>query len=126
MANYSKQESPKGQDKLVDISGNKVSPYQAKPSDWPNVQNPVGETKGVADKLFNMSVTQEGPRHCEDDGPGKGAGTPVPKDRSRVIAANFPVGQSHANEGVKPSTAWKCSVNLETGQMEPEAYEQKY
>src|ERR1700726_1830913 len=105
MANYMKnQKTPQGQDKLVDISGNKVSPYQAKASDWPNIKNPGGESLGVADKLFNQSVPQTGCRHCEDDGPGKGYGTPVPTDRSRVIAANFPVGKNHGGEGTKPST----------------------
>jgi hypothetical protein len=126
MAKYSKEKTPQGQDKLVDISGNKVSPAQAKPSDWPKIDNPGGESLGVKDKVFTLSVTQTGPRHCEDDGPGEGYGTPVPTDRSRVISANFPVGKSTAGEGTRPSTPWKCSVNLETGQMDPQAYEQKY
>ena len=63
-------------------------------------------------------MTQEGPQHTEDGGPGM----PVPTDRSRVISENFKVEMNKGESGMKPmDVKIPGSVDLMTGQMSPTA-----
>lgn len=94
-----------GKDKLVDLAMNQTNPYDAKASDFKAMGPAMGKA-GMAegmDKLIMDSVNQCGPRHTEDGGIGSGAGTPVPTDRSRVIAANFKAMSNDGETGTSVS-----------------------
>jgi hypothetical protein len=104
-------------DSLITLGGNLESPGDSKASDYPAVgpSGPAGMAMGK-DKLVKQTVTQEGPQHTEDDGPGK----PVPSDRSRVISENFKVSTNGGEAGTKPGEVkplWPCGVDFEDGQM---------
>lgn len=104
-----------GKDKLVDLATNQTNPYDAKASDFKAMGPSMGKA-GMAegqDKLITDSVNQCGPRHTEDGGVGGGAGTPVPTDRSRVIASNF---KPMANDGeTGTSVSLPASVDFSSG-----------
>ena len=111
-------------DSLIKLGGNLESPDMSKASDYPAVgpSGPAGMQTG-ADKLVPQTVTQEGPQHTEDGGPGM----PVPADRSRVISENFKVSVNGGESGMKPTAvSIPGSVDFTTGQMSPEAYKQTY
>jgi hypothetical protein len=105
--------------KLIELGGNLDSPRNSKPSDYPAVgpTGPAGQAEG-ANKLIKQTSNQEGPMHTQDSG-----------DQTSSVwgKADFPVGKN-AGEGGGSSTAVsiKGSVNCETGQMSPEAMDQKY
>ena len=102
-------------DDLISLTSNQVSPGDAKASDF-SVKTPaVGSGMEGANKLM---PEMEGPRHTEDDGPG----TPVPTDRSRVIASHFKVGQAKL-DGTPVKCDW--SVSFDDGQISP-SIEDKY
>lgn len=111
-------------DTLIKLGGNLEEPRNSKPSDYPAV-GPSGAA-GMAmgqDKLVPMNTNQWMPMHTEDDGPG----TPVPTDRSRLIAMNFPVSKNMGESGMKPTdVSIPGSVDLKTGQMSPMAEMQTY
>ena len=104
---------------LIKLGGNLESPRESKPSDWPNVgaSGPAGQSSG-ANQLVKQTTEQEGPMHTQDSG-----------DRTPSVwgKADFPVGKSKG-EGGTASTAVsiKGSVDLNTGEMSPEAREQTY
>jgi hypothetical protein len=102
-------------DALVKLAVNQTNPYDAKGADF-KAGGPKGAAVGQAegqDKLIADSVNQCGPRHTEDGGAGAGYGTPVPGDRSRVIASNFKVSANDAEGGTKVSQA--MDVDLASG-----------
>lgn len=101
-----------GKDQLIVLDGNLSSPANAKASDFKVAVPAAGMAEG-ANKLISDSVNQCGPRHTEDGGEGAGYGTPVPGDRSRVIAANFKVGQNDGGAGTSVSVA--ASVDFKNG-----------
>src|SRR5579859_5132626 len=82
--------------KLTDQSDMQKDPYRVRGGDW-TVKRVKARTDqdGLGDKgfsqghneLVSQSLHQEGARHAEDDGQM----TPVPGDRSRVVAAGFPI-----------------------------------
>lgn len=81
----------------------------------------VGMAEGQ-DKLIMDSVNQCGPRHTEDEGPGKsGAGTPVPTMRSRILGKNFPVAMNMGEGSEKPMSMMSKfdEVNCKDGQSVP-------
>lgn len=86
-----------GKDELVSLGKNQTNPYDAKGSDWKVKVPAEGSGEEGMDMLLKQTDTQMGPRHTEDDGEGKGYGTPVPTDRSAKVSANFKV-MSNSNE----------------------------
>jgi hypothetical protein len=85
------------QNKLVGQSDYQKDPYRAKGSDFPvkHVDSAFGQSgmhgfSSGHNELVKQSVDQEGPRHGEDDGPM----TPVPADKSRIVAAGQSIGVS--------------------------------
>jgi hypothetical protein len=110
-------------DSLITMSGNLLYPRDCKGSDFPDIgpTGAAGESSG-SNQLVKQTVNQCAPRSTEDDGPG----TPVPGDRSRVIASNFKV-TPNKGEGVGQSTvSFKGGVDFSSGQMVPNARDQKY
>lgn len=111
-------------DSLITLGGNLLEPRNSKPSDYPAV-GPMGAAgmESGMNKLVPMTTNQWMPMHTEDDGPG----TPVPTDRSRVIAMNFPISKNGGESGMKPmAVSIPGSVDLATGQMSPMAEMQTY
>ena len=104
---------------LIKLGGNLEDPRNAKPTDWPNVgaSGSEGESSG-AGKLVTQTANQVGPRHTQDTGEN----TP-----SRWAVEGFDVAKNKG-EGGMASTAVsiKGSVDLNTGEMSPEAREQTY
>ncbi len=83
--------------KLVGQAEYQKDPYRSKGSDFPvqHVDARTGQSGAHGfssghDELVTQSVNVEGARHAEDDGPM----TPVPSDRSRLVAAAFPIEQN--------------------------------
>ena len=107
------------QGSLVVLGGNLEHPRDAKPSDFPAVgpSGAAGMAEG-AGKLVKLSLNQEGPRHAQDTGEQ----TP-----SRWTVEGYTV-EKNKGEGGTASTAVsiKGSLDLETGQMVPNAKEQTY
>lgn len=93
--------------KLVGQADFQKDPYRARGGDFPiksvtagNDQS--GRSHGWSEghnELVTQSTNVMGPRHAEDDGPM----TPVPSDRSRVVAAGFPIeinkGEGNSDTG---------------------------
>lgn len=104
---------------LVKLGGNLEDPRNAKASDWPNVgsSGPAGESSG-AGKLVTQTESQEGPQHTQDSGE---------HTASVWGKADFPV-MKNKGEGGMASTAVsiKGSVDLNSGQMVPDATDQTY
>lgn len=100
-------------DSLIDLNDKLTNPYNTTGKDFKVATPKEGAETAGKDKVLDLTVTQEGPRHVEDDGPG----TPVPGDRSRVIAANFKEAQNKNEEGT--SLSHPCSVDLASGQCVP-------
>lgn len=109
--------------KLVGQGDFQKDPYRVRGGDFPvkatvagNDQSgrSYGFSEGHND-LVSQSMDQEGPRHAEDDGPM----TPVPGDRSRVVAAGFPIeinkGEGNSDTG---EIGIPTMVNLQTGYIE--------
>lgn len=106
---------------LIKLGGNLENPRDSKPSDYPAV-GPMGAA-GMAEgagKLVPLSELQEGPRHNADSGEQ----TPSVWGKAGTL---YTV-EKNKGEGGMASTAVsiKGSLNLETGQMEPNAKEQTY
>lgn len=105
---------------LVKLGGNLEDPRNSKPTDWPNVgpSGSAGEESG-AGKLVPQTEAQEGPRHTEDSGEN------TPSVWGKV--EGFTVSKNKG-EGGMASTAVsiKGSVDLNTGEMSPNAMEQTY
>lgn len=112
-------------DELIKLSKGQTDPGSASGKDFKVSVPKAGEASG-ADQLVKMSSSQESPRSTEDGSGGKGYGSPVPEDRSKHIAKNFPVsvnkGESSDAPG-KSSTAY--SVDLKSGQLSPNVYTAK-
>jgi hypothetical protein len=71
----------------------------------------VNTDKSSKGELIEQTTTQEGPRHCQDDGPGEhGSGTP-----SVWGKADFTVGKSPAASTSGPNVS--VGVDLETGKI---------
>lgn len=84
---------------LVGQSDYQKDPYRAKASEFtPNKvtagNDQSGRSHGFSEGHNQLISQPKGARHCEDDGDG----TPVPSDRSRVVAAAFPI-EVNAGEG---------------------------
>ncbi len=105
--------------KLVGQSDFQKDPYRVKGSDWSvsHVDARTGQsgtygTSSGHNELVGQSSSQTGPRHAEDDG----SLTPVPADRSRVVAAGFPI---EVNKGEGSSDTGEIGiqtmVDLQTG-----------
>lgn len=105
--------------KLVGQGDFQKDPYRVKGSDWSvaHVDARTGQsgtygTKSGYNELASQSVNIEGARHAEDDGPM----TPVPADRSRVVASGFPI---EVNKGEGSSDTGEIGiqtmVDLQTG-----------
>jgi hypothetical protein len=80
--------------KLVGQSDYQKDPYRAKGSDFPvkavDARTGQSGSHGMSsghNELVMQGIGLEGARHAEDDGPM----TPVPGDRSRVVASYFPI-----------------------------------
>lgn len=99
-------------DQLIVLDGNLSSPGNAKASDFKVSVPAAGQAEG-ANQLFKDSENQCGPRHTEDSGAAGGYGTPVPGDRSRVIAANFKIQQNTGDAGTAVSVP--ASVDFKDG-----------
>lgn len=102
-------------DSMVTLGANQTNPAAAKPSDFKAMGPAIGKA-GMAegmDKLIMDSVNQCGPRHTEDGGPGMGAGTPTPTDRSRVISANFKPMSNDGETGT--SVSMSSGVDMASG-----------
>jgi hypothetical protein len=110
-------------DSLITMSGNLLYPRDCKGSDFPDIgpTGAAGESSG-SNQLVKQTVTQCAPRSTEDDGPG----TPVPGDRSRVIASNFKVTPNKGEGAGQSTVSFKGSVDLKTGQMSPPSWSQTY
>lgn len=104
---------------LISLPGNLESPRQAKPSDWSSVgpSGAAGESSGAM-KLVKQTQNQEGPMHTQDSGDQ----TPSVWGKN----AEFSVGVSKGEGVGQSSLSIKGSVNMKTGQMEPEACKQDY
>lgn len=100
-------------DSLVSLPEYLVAPRSVKPSDFPSVGTPDSEAGGKD----TLTPVVWNARANEDDG-YPGHGTPVPTDRSRVVASSFPVGQSTAGAGTSMSIP--STVSLETGYISPD------
>jgi len=105
---------------LISLGGNLEDPRNAKASDFGSgdyASGPAGSSSGAM-QLVKQTTTQEGPMHTQDSGEGS---------PSVWGKADFPVGKNMGEGGTK-STALSipCSVNLNTGQMEPTADKQTY
>lgn len=74
-----------------------------------------------------MAEAPSSPRCCEDDGMGpSGAGTPV-GDRAASVAKAFKVSMNKGEGDSSPSkVSIPCSVNLMTGQVEPNVVSDRY
>lgn len=105
--------------KLVGQSDYQRDPYRARGSDFPvtAVDARTGQSgKYGTSEGHNQLVTQgtnlSGPRHAEDDG----SLTPVPADRSRVVASGFPIeinkGEGSSDTG---ETGISQMLDLQTG-----------
>jgi len=110
-----------GKDQLVSLGKNQTNPYDAKGSDWKVKVPAEGSGEEGMDQLLKQSETQTGPRHTEDDGQGKGYGTPVPTDRSAKVSANFKVS-GNSNEG---GSALGYSVGVDFGDGKHSSPDQK-
>ena len=104
-----KDMNPSGQDEMVKLSTNQTSPYLAKGSDWKVKVPAAGSGEEGMNQLDKLSVTQEGPRHTEDSGPG----TPVPTDRSAKVSANFKEMKNSNESGT--SLSFGASVDFGKG-----------
>jgi hypothetical protein len=107
--------------KLVGQSDYQKDPYRARGGDFPvqHVDARSGQSgmHGFSeghDELATQSINVEGVRHAEDDGPM----TPVPSDRSRLVAAAHPIeqskGESSSTTGFIPIPQM---VDLQTGHI---------
>lgn len=108
---------------LVDMSDMQKDPYRVRGGDW-TVKRVHARTEqdGVGDygyseghnELVAQSLNQEGPRHNEDDGQM----TPVPGDRSRVVASGCPIeinkGESDMDTG---EVAIEQEIDLQSGHI---------
>jgi hypothetical protein len=105
--------------KLVGQPEYQKDPYRAKGSDFSvsHVDARTGQsgahgTSSGHNELVTQSMHQCGPRHAEDDG----AMTPVPADRSRVVASGFPI---EINKGEGSSDTGEIGIqqmiDLQTG-----------
>ena len=106
--------------KLIALGGNLESPRESKASDWPNVgsSGSVGEASG-AGKLIMQTENQCGPRHTQDSGDN----TPS----KWGMDGGFTVAKNKGESGSAPaSMSIKGSIDLETGQMSPDATQQTY
>lgn len=81
--------------KLVGQADYQKDPYRARGGDFPVKAVSAGTGQSGAygtseghNELVRQGLGLEGARHCEDNGQD----TPVPADRSRVVAAAFPIG----------------------------------
>lgn len=108
--------------KLVGQSDFQKDPYRATASDFPSNKvtakndqsgRPHGWSEGH-NELVTQSINVMGPRHAEDDG----CMTPVPSDRSRVVAAGFPIeinqGEGNSDTG---EIGIQQMINLQTGHI---------
>lgn len=122
-------------DTMATLLGRQIDAYHAKGSDWPvkDVDAADGQsgpkyTAEGKDALATLSQDQEGPRHAEDGGPGKGAGTPSgwsSGERSARIAAAFPIEQNKGEgESEGGQTSIDSYVDLEDGQTCVDSYKQ--
>lgn len=105
---------------LIKLGGNLESPRESKPTDWPNVgaSGPEGQESG-SNQLIKQSENQCGPRHTQDSGDN----TPSVWGKD----GEFTVTKNKGESGSAPSSlSIKGSINLETGQMSPNAEEQTY
>lgn len=102
---------------LVSLSKGQTDPGSASGKDF-KVKVPSYGEAGGADELVKLSDYQESPR-CTEDGHGSKGG-PVPEDRSKHIAKNFPVS---VNKGESSDAPGKLSamrtLDLKTGQLSP-------
>lgn len=99
---------------LVTLSDKMTNPNLSKGSDFKVKVPAEGSGSEGMDQLFKDSMNQCGPRHTEDDGQGKGYGTPVPTDRSRVVASNFKEMKNSNETGT--SLSFGADVSLGDGQ----------
>ena len=105
---------------LISLGGNLEDPRNAKASDFGSgdyASGPAGSSSGAM-QLVKQTTTQEGPMHTQDDGESSA---------SVWGKADFPVGKSKG-EGSMASTSLsiKGSIDLNTGQMVPNAVSQTY
>ncbi len=108
--------------KLIGQPDFQKDPYRARGGDFPvsHVDARTGQsgTYGYSEghnSLVTQSMHQEGARHAEDDGPM----TPVPSDRSRVVASGFSIevskGEGNSDTG---EISIPQMVNFQTGYIE--------
>src|SRR5208337_5306632 len=105
---------------LVPLGGNLEQPRMSKATDYPAVgpSGPEGMAEG-AEKLVTQNTNQEGPRHTQDSGDQ----TPSVWGKD----GEFTVGKSKGEGGMmSTAVSIKGSIDCETGQMVPNALEQKY
>ena len=101
---------------LIKMGGNLENPRDAKATDWPSVgpTGAEGEASGK-NKLITQTLNQEGPRHAEDGG--------VNEPSVWGNTGQFAPAKSKGESGTAPTsmTSKRCVVNLENGQMIPNA-----
>jgi hypothetical protein len=109
-------------DKLIELSKAQTDPGSVSGKDF-KVKVPAEGKGGNDDSLIDLSHNQCSPRSTEDGHTdGKTYGSPVPEDRSKIIARNFPVSVNKGEASDKPgSVSGVRSINLKTGQLEPDA-----
>lgn len=104
---------------LIKQGGNLENPREAKATDWPNVgaSGSAGTASGQ-NKLVDLNMNQEGPRHTQDSGENTA---------SEWGVKGFDPSKNKG-EGGMASTAVsiKGSIDCETGQMVPNAVDQTY